>query len=92
LHSTRKTGVNAPRLVAMPALKGEGNFTFSFHTYTWHRAGALFLKCLDYIFSSGMFRLAVNTAKAAAHADFLLYVDSLHLISFFMWYTATACR
>jgi hypothetical protein len=65
----------------MPALKGEGDFTFSFNTDAGYRPGALFLKRLDYIFSSGMLGLAVNPTKAAAHADFLLYVDSLHHIS-----------
>jgi hypothetical protein len=62
----------------MSALKGEGNFTFSFYTDSGYGTGALFLKCLDYVFSSGMLSLAVNTAKAAAHADFVLYIDSLH--------------
>jgi hypothetical protein len=62
----------------MPALKGEGNFTFSFYANTGHRTRTLFLKGFDYIFSSGMLCLAVNPAEAAAHADFLLHIDSLH--------------
>jgi hypothetical protein len=64
----------------MPALKGEGNFTLSFYTNAGYRTGALFLKCLDYILTSGMLCLAINPAKATAHADFLLYIDSFHYI------------
>ncbi len=56
--------------------------------------GAFFLKCLDYVFGTGVLCLTIDPAQAAADADFLFYQYLLHLISLIMGkrLAATACR
>jgi hypothetical protein len=77
----------------MSALEREADLPLPFDADTRQRARSLFLKCFDYVFSSGVFCLTIDSAKATAHANLFFYVDPLHLeLLYYIWYTASGCR
>jgi hypothetical protein len=85
MHGPRETGGDTGRLVAVPALQGEGDGSFLLHLHPLHRP-RLALESLDDVLALGMLHDAVDLAQAAADAillfrDYTYQIDLLYRIT-----------
>ena len=65
----------------MPALQRKADFGLSLDPDTGYRPGIFLLECFYDILGLGMFRLAIDAAKSASHAELFIYIYPLQFDS-----------
>jgi len=75
MHGAGKARIDTPRLSTVMALNGKANLALPLHADAGQGAGSLALECLEHVPRMGVFRLAIDPAKATANTNILPYID-----------------